>query len=235
MKRLVATLRMDVLLQFRNGFYYAVLFVLALWIGLLSQARNLDFGVILPIMVLMNLILGTFYFMAALLLLEKGEGTLEAQIVSPLRSDEYLLSKVITLGALAVVENISIVLVLRGLNFNPLPMIAGLALAAALYTLFGFLTAASYDSINTYFFPSIGWLLLLCLPILRSLGIFTHWTMYLHPLQAPLTLLQAAIEPLAWWQWIYGVGYTLIWLGFAVMWSRHAFKRFVVLKEGVKA
>jgi fluoroquinolone transport system ATP-binding protein len=225
----------DVILQFRNGFYYAVLFVLALWVGVLSLARNLDFGVIIPIMVLMNLVVGTFYFMAAMLLLEKGEGTLEAQIVSPLRAREYLLSKVISLALLALLENVLIVLALRGLQFNLWPLAAGLLLAAALYTLFGFLTAARYDSINGYFFPSIGWLLLLSLPILRSLGIVDHWSMYLHPLQAPLTLLQAAIQPLAAWQWVYGVGYSLVWLGLVVFWSGRTYSRFVVLKAGVIA
>jgi len=235
MKRLLATLRADVMLQYRNGFYYAVLFVAALWVGLLSQARGLDFGVILPVMVLMNLVLGTFYFMAAMLLLEKGEGTLEAQVVSPLRAGEYLGSKVISLAALSLAENLAIVVVLRGLRFHPLPLVLGLLLAAAMYTLVGFLTAARYDSINSYFIPSIGWLLLLCLPVLRPLGVFDHWLMYLHPLQAPLTLMQAALEALAAWQWLYGAGYALLWLGLVAWWSRKAFVRFVVIKEGVKA
>lgn len=184
MKRLLATLRADVMLQYRNGFYYAVLFVVALWVGLLSQARGLDFGVILPMMVLMNLILGTFYFMAAMLL-EKGEGTLEAQVVSPLRAGEYLGSKVISLAALSLAENLAIVVALRGLRFHLLPLVLGLLLAAAMYTLLGFLTAARYDSINSYFIPSIGWLLLLCLPIFRPLGIFDQWLMYLLPLCRP--------------------------------------------------
>lgn len=53
--------------------------------------------------------------------------------------------------------------------------------------------------------------------------------------QAPLTLMQAALGPLVAWQWLYGAGYALLWLGLVVWWSRKAFVRFVVIKEGVKA
>ena len=52
MKRLLATLRTDVRLQFRNGFYYATAFVVALWVLLFSQLHvgpgGLDVGWLLP-------------------------------------------------------------------------------------------------------------------------------------------------------------------------------------------
>lgn len=46
-----------------------------------------------------NLPLATFFFIAGLVLLEKGEGTLEAQIVTPLTAGGYLASKILTLTA----------------------------------------------------------------------------------------------------------------------------------------
>ena len=94
MTRLVATLRCDVRLQLRNGFYWAVAFLLTTLLVVISQLPPLDWVPVLPPLVLGNLVTATFFFMAGLVLLEKGEGTLEAQIVTPLSSDEYLLSKV---------------------------------------------------------------------------------------------------------------------------------------------
>ena len=92
MKRLASSLWLDFRLQFRNGFYYAAAFVTVVAIVILRQFPNLDFKWLLPALLLNNLLIGTFYFFGALVLLEKKEGTLEAQIVTPIRSWEYLLS-----------------------------------------------------------------------------------------------------------------------------------------------
>ena len=71
-----------------------------------------------PPVILENLVVNSFYFMAGLVLLEKREGTLEAQIVTPLKTGEYLLSKAISLGLLSVLESFLIILVISGTGFN---------------------------------------------------------------------------------------------------------------------
>jgi AAA domain, putative AbiEii toxin, Type IV TA system len=63
--------------------------------------------------------------------------TLEAQVITPLRTWEYLVSKVGTLTLLGLVENTVIVMLLVGLGFNLLPLAASLVLTAALYCLAG--------------------------------------------------------------------------------------------------
>ena len=63
----------------------------------------------LPAVVFGNLVAVNFYFMAGLILLGKGEGTLEAQVVTPLAYWEYLVSKTVTLAALSLVEQFVIV------------------------------------------------------------------------------------------------------------------------------
>ena len=64
-------------LQLRNGFYYAVAFVLACWFLLLTRLPPLDWGYVLPAVIFGNLVMVNFYFVAGLVLLEKDEGTLE--------------------------------------------------------------------------------------------------------------------------------------------------------------
>ena len=48
-------------------------------------------------MIMGNLVIGTFYFMGGLVLLEKDEGSLEARVTTPLKPTEYLSAKVLTL------------------------------------------------------------------------------------------------------------------------------------------
>src|SRR4051794_35315548 len=81
--RLIATILCDVRLQFRNGFYYATAFVTAIYALALSQVSGeplgLSIATLFPVFVLDSMVVGTFYFVAGQVLLEKGEGTLQAQ------------------------------------------------------------------------------------------------------------------------------------------------------------
>lgn len=234
MSPLAATIACDVRLQLRNGFYYAVAFLLVVYLIVIRLLPDFDWGFVLPPLVLGNLSLATFFFIAGLVLLEKGEGTLEAQVVTPLTADGYLASKIMTLTALSLAENLFIVVITAGLDFSLVPLMLGIALASALYCLAGFIAVVRYDSINELLFPTIVWTALFSLPILYYAGLTTSPLMYLHPFQAPLILLEGAFVPLAGWQWMYGIGYSALWIGAAFAWSARAFRRFVVAAVGTR-
>jgi fluoroquinolone transport system permease protein len=233
MKRLVSTLWCDVRLQLRNGFYYATLFVLAIYaLGLtqvsLSSARD-ALAWLLPAMLLNNLAITTFYFVAGLVLLEKAEGSLEAQIITPLRPGEYLASKVLTLTALAVLYNLAIVFLVVGFGVALLPVAAGVALGAAIYVLFGFAAVARYDSINEFLLPST----LYIAPLLLPLAYVAGWDsplLFLHPMQGPVALMRVALGQAPAWQALYGVLYGGLWVGLAYALCRRSYRRFVVEK-----
>ena len=230
MRRLLATLRCDIRLQARNGFYWAVGFLLAVFAIVITQLPELDWKPVVPPLVLGNLAMATFLFMAGLVLLEKDEGTLEAQVVTPLRTGEYLTSKVVTLTGLSVIENVVIVVLAAGVGFRSLPLVLGIVLASAVYCLLGFVAVARYDAINEYLFPAMLYIAAFALPILHYAGIWETPFMYLHPLQAPLVILEGAIYPLAAWEWAYGVAYSVLWIALAFSWSHRAFRRFVVAR-----
>ena len=232
MRRLVATMRCDVRIQMRNGFYYVVAFILAAWAILISQLPALNWGYLLPVLVLGNLMAATFYFMAGLVLLEKGEGTLEAQVVTPLTTWQYLASKVLTLTALSVIESVVLVLITQGRGFDAFPLITGVVLASAIYCLAGFIVVSRYDSINEYMFPSMIYAAAFSLPFLHYFGVWESRLMYLHPLQAPLVIMKAAFSPMEAWIWPYGLLYSALWIGLTFVWSKRSFHRFIIAREG---
>lgn len=234
MSRLLSTLRCDARLQFRNGFYYVSAFVAAVFVLGLRQLPQVDWARWWPPILLENLVINAFYFMAGLVLLEKGEGTLEAQIVTPLRSGEYLASKVLSLGLLSCLESFAIVVLVSGLGFNWPLLAASVLMLIALFALYGFFVVARYDSITEFILPSAAWTMGLSLPLLYYFDVWRSWVMFLHPLQAPLVLMQAAFEPVPGWQILYGVLYSLLWIGVVFHFTRRAFYRFVIAKEGVR-
>jgi fluoroquinolone transport system permease protein len=237
--RLLVALRWDARLQLRHGFYAAAAFVAGLVVLGLSRlperAAALDW--LVPPLVAANLTMGTFYFVSGLVLLEKGEGSLAALVVTPLRPAEYLASKVLTLSALAVVENVAIVAVFAGvrLGLGALLLALGVALAGALLVLAGFLAVVRYDSINEFLAPSVLYAGLASLPVFLWLLGWDHWLLYLHPLQGALLVMRAAFGAVPAWQLAYGVLYPAVWIGLAGLWSGRAFRRFVVAPAGASA
>jgi fluoroquinolone transport system permease protein len=227
-KRIVASLRWEVALQFRNGFYYAVGFILAFWVLAYTQLPQLDLRAVLPGLLLGNLLVTTFYFMAGLVMLEKGEGSLEARVVTPLHSGEYLLVKLLALSLIVLVENLLIAALFSGFQFALLPMAVGLLLAGAIFSLAGFLVVVRYASINEFLMPSVGYLLLLLLPLLDFFGVIESPLFYAHPLQAALVLMEGAFRPLEGFEWGYALLYSLSATAGLFWLCRRAFRRFVV-------
>jgi len=232
MKRLLATLRCDIFLQVRNGFYAVSLFVLLVWVLLFSFLPRMELGWVMPILILGNLMVGTFFYIGGLVLLEKSEGTLEAQVVTPLRRQEYLAAKVISLTLLAILENLLITFLIYGLRLNLPILLLGLFLAAALFELFGFAVVIRYDSVNEYIFPAVLYTMLLSLPLIDFLGLWQSPLFYLHPIQAPLLILKAAFEPVPAGQLLYGLAYSSFWIWLLTRLSQHAFYLFITSGKG---
>jgi fluoroquinolone transport system permease protein len=221
-------------LQFRNGFYYVSAFTATFFIILMRSVSGVDWGYWWPAIITANLSINAFYFMAGIVLLEKGEGTLEAQVVTPLRPWEILTSKVLTLGLLSLFETLAIIVIVQRTAFNWFLLVTGIVLYIALLALYGFIVVARYDSISEFLLPSVLWTMGFSLPLLYYFNVWRSWVMFIHPLQAILILLQSAFISVPAWQIVYGIGYSLLWTGIALMLSLRAFHRFVIAKEGVR-
>lgn len=239
MKRLLATIRTDLRLQLRNGFYIAAAFVVVVLVILLRQLPEASRSLGLPMLIYGNLLINGFFFMAGLVLLEKGEGTLEAQVVTPLRTGEYLAAKVSTLTLLSLLESALIVLLGVGLDINWLALLAGVALLAPLLALAGFLLVSRYDTLNEFMFPAVGAVAVLSLPLLPFMGLLDNvlqgnWV-YVMPVQASWLFLQAMVAPVETWQVIYALLAGVLWVAIAFLLAQRAFYRFVIMKQGARA
>lgn len=229
MRRLVGSLLKDVLVQFRGGFYYVGAFVAVLYVVLLSRLPddwNINLPLIIPAVLFVNLMVTTFYFVAGLVILERDEGTLAALAASPLRAGEYLAAKTLSLAFLAIAENVAVLLVFYGTDFDPLELAAGLLMLCAFYTLVGIVTVSRYDSINAFLIPSgIAIATLVVPPLLLHFGAVSGWLYYLHPLQPYLSLMTAAFTPLPGREILYGFVAGALWLALAYWGARRAYLR----------
>ncbi len=235
MKRVISAVRWEQTLQWRNGFYYAAIFVAVLTAAFLLGVAIPRLDLVLPALVYFDIVTGTFYFVAGLVLLEKAERVLDGLVVTPMRDTDYLRAKIITLVGLAILEISAVVLsvvLVKNMPLNLAWLLLGTALLGSMYVLIGFVFVSRYDSINEFLFPSIFFTMLFALPILWHFDLVNSALFYLHPMQAPLMLLRAAFMPVEAWQLAYGIGYSLLWVGIFFVLARRAFARFVVMKQG---
>lgn len=210
MKQLLSTIYCDFLIQIRNGFYTATIFVLILVVLGLTRLPKVDWGWLMPITILIYMNMTAYYFIAAQVLLEKDEGVSIIRAVMPFSPLHYLCSKIITLGFLAVIEGAVLAVVVYGFNFNWLPFISGIMLAAAFYALVGFISVTSYNSLEEYLLPSVMYGALASLPLITGLAQFENPLLFLHPMQAVLIILQSAFAPVEPALLVYGVLYSII-------------------------
>lgn len=222
MKRLVATIGQDMIIQFRNGFYLATGVMVLVWVGLwqlVPAGTNVPAGLIIPALVILNLVFTAFYFMAALVLLEKGQGVLSGLAVTPLRRGEYLVSKIISLAWLAFLESGLLIGFVAGWHWNPLWLVGGLLYSCCLYLLLAYITVSRYQAINDYLLPSGLMIAFLQLPLLDHLRLWPHWLFYFHPLRPGLWLMQAAFESLPAGQLLYALLAGAVWLALTLKWA----------------
>jgi fluoroquinolone transport system permease protein len=217
-------LRWDVVLQARNGFYWASVFLVvmisALLLSLPDNVRA-NSAAWVPAILTVNLQITTFFFVAGLMLLERDEGTLSALAVSPLSASGYLAMRTFSLTGLAAAETLTIVWIGFGTGGSWLPLLAGTAALGVIYTGFGAAIAARYESVNAFLLPASGFVALLLLPLLPHFGLAPRWPFIVHPLEPPMTLLRAghgAIDPN---EVAFGIVGSFGWSAVAFVWGRN--------------
>jgi fluoroquinolone transport system permease protein len=194
MTAFVAALRWDIVLQARNGFYWASGFVVVLVGGLLLSvpaSARADAAAWVPALLAVNLQITTFFFVAGLMLLERDEGTLTALAVSPFSPAAYLATRTITLTTLAAVETVVIVWLAFGAGGSWVFILSGTAALGVIYTGFGCGLGARYASVNEMLLPASAFVAVLLLPLLPHFGLAPRAPFLLHPMEPALALIRA--------------------------------------------
>ena len=224
----VAALRWDVVVQARNGFYWATGFVVLVAGGLLlavPETAHANEGAWVPALVAVNLQITTFFFVAGLLLLERDEGTLLALAVSPLTPTAYLATRTLSLTALAGIETIALVsIAFAGTPSWPL-LLAGTAALGVIYTGLGAALATRYASVNALLLPASVVVTLLLLPLLPHFGLAPRALFLVHPIEPALTLIRAAYQERQSGDVAFGILGSIVWGALSFLWGRRCVSR----------
>jgi len=224
MTAFISALRWDIVVQARNGFYWASTFVV-LAVGVLlanvTEAARATPAVWVPALFVVNLQITTFFFVTGLMLLERDEGTLTALAVSPVSPGGYLATRTITLTTLGALETAAVVWLAFGTCGSWLFIIAGTMALGVIYTGLGAAVASRYASVNALLLPASFVVTLLLLPLLPHFGLAPRGPFLLHPIAPALALLRAGYRAAQTGEVVFGAIGSVAWSTVAFLWGRN--------------
>ncbi len=149
---------------------------------------------IIPLVLFSDPSMVGFFFIGALVMLEKVQGVIQCIVVTPLRSMEYLLAKVLSLTILAIAATIMITLATYGYELNWFLLIIGITLTSGFFVFYGFIVAVRCTTLNQYFIKMIPYLMLIVLPCFSLIGFPYAWVFNVFPSVAGLKLVYGAFN-----------------------------------------
>lgn len=234
MTRLACALRLELTLQIRQRFLHAAAFSGLIWLAvLLPMPRELR-PIAEPYILLGDVAIIGFFFIAGTVFFEKQERTLGAVISTPLRFWEYLAAKLIVLSAISMFVALAVSTITDGFVYHLAPLLVGVTLGTLLMLLIGFTTSLPFMSISDWFLAGTIPLAVMNLPVLYYSGVWPEPVLYLIPTQGPLLLLGAAFDQitLAPWQLLYAVGYPTVCVAVLCWAAKSMFGRYVIARTG---
>ncbi len=169
----------DIQFQFKYGFYFVYLILTILYISLIFVLPQSWREKAAAIMIFSDPAAMGLFFMGAIVLLEKSERVLNSIAVSPVKVQEYILSKVISLVLISTI--VGVVIALSANVNNLLAVVFGTLLGSVFFTLLGLIVASNISSLNQFFVAVVPIEAICFLPSLWYLFGYDKIFMLIHP------------------------------------------------------
>lgn len=212
MKHLLTALRWDFIRQWRYNIVGIMLVITLLYVGLLYFLPLENKDPLLIFLIFNDPTALGMLFIGSLVLFEKGDGTLQALVVTPLRKWQYLWSKAISLTVIATGASLLMAWLSHGWSTQILWLVIGVGLTSLLFVFLGIIVVAGCQSFNQYLLRLAIYFIPLSLPLLNFVGYTDTYWWYFFPTQATLLLLEASFSNLPVWKIAYSIGCLLIWI-----------------------
>ena len=225
MKTLINLLKLDLKLLIKYNLFTVSLFLAGIYILIFILFDINGYYPLINAIVFSDPAMIGFIFIGVMVLYEKGQHTLQALSVCPVKPWQYILSKATALTILALPVCFGIVFSAHGFNFNYFAFTSAVILNSILFALLGFIGVSHVQTFNQYiiiiplfFAPAI-------VPMLDLFNLWFHPLFYLIPTHAGLLLFKATFEGISLFEWIYSVSYLTVWVIGAYYFAVKAYKK----------
>lgn len=231
MKMLFRTVGWDLILLWRYQIVTVALVITTAYTLIFKLLAKDGFDKVLIVIIFSDPVMIGFIFIGVMVLFEKGSGTIDALVVTPLRKTEYLFSKMISLGLIATVCSLVMAIAGHGWQMNYFLFIYGVFFTSSIFTLVGFIGVSWVKSMNQFIIIIPIFLIPFILPLLRFFNLTSSKILYLIPTQSFLDLLWASFFTVPAGHIIFAMLYLPIWLGLAYYFALRAFDRNIIISS----
>ncbi|MBV7380442.1 hypothetical protein [Maritimibacter dapengensis] len=156
----------DARLQFRYGIYYAYAFVVGFYVVTIWSLGAALPGWFVGLLIYTDPAVVGFFFLGALMMLEKSEGVRAALGITPMTASDYFWAKTVTLSTLSVVAVLAMSVALHK-GANLLVLLPTVFLTSVFYLGIGVQVTRLFSTVTSYLMGSM----LVLLPIVLPAGL----------------------------------------------------------------
>jgi fluoroquinolone transport system permease protein len=136
-----------------------------------------------------------FIFIGAMILFEKTDQTLSAQVITPLRSSDFLWAKAFALLVPALICSLIMMIAGKGIQFRIILFILNTGLSSLIFTFLGIVGVMHVKTFNQYLIIIPLFLAPTSLPLLNFFGLTNLNILYIIPTQSTLYLFEQILRP----------------------------------------
>lgn len=225
--RTIKLILSDIHFQFKYGFYFLYVVFTAFYMAALYFVPPEWKKGVASILIFSDPAAIGMFFMGAIVLLEKSQRVLNFIAISPVKVEEYILGKVVSIGIISVIVGLAIGASVNTGNYQY--VVLGVLLSSILFSLIGIIIAFRINSLNKFIIATVPFQMLITVPpVLMMFGV-DGANITIHPGICAVKLIQGDVkEPLIL------IGVLILWIILAgVICIRTVKKGFVEL-GGVK-
>lgn len=226
MRGLLRILRWDFAMQLRHGFWVAAVFAIIPWVAVTLSIASDQARFIIPAMIFADISVAGMLFMGGVYFFEKREGSLQALVVTPLATWQWLTSKLIALTVIGTVMCVALVALRMGLRAPWGYVLVAIVGINALFILIGFILAAPNARFTEFFLYYALALSVLELPLLAFFDV-SHLLFWILPSQPALVLLRGAFDGMPPARFVGVLGLEAVWIALAFWLCLRSFRRHV--------
>lgn len=210
MTRVLNALKADMLFQFKQGFYFIYIIITILYLIILSQLDPKILKYVLPVLLYIDPSILGLFFIGGILLLEQEQGILSLVYVTPLKTTEFMASKLISLCLISLLATLTLSLVSYQGNMNMFLLIIGVLLTSLIYTLFGFTIATKSKSVNDFFVKMIPMMIVFIIPAILMFVFPDNFWLNFFPSVSTLRIIWGAYHDLNFIEGVFCITYSTI-------------------------
>ncbi|EKD25777.1 MAG: ABC-2 type transporter [uncultured bacterium] len=229
--RLLHAVWADMRFQMKQGIYFVYVIITIMYLIILSFLPADILKIALPLVVFSDPSVLGLFFIGGIILLEKIQGVLMVVVVSPLKTIEYIFSKIISLAVVSVFAAFIITAFSNYESVNWLIFLISTLLTSGIFSLLGIMINAGCETVNQYILKTIPYMLLFVLPCFSLIEFPYSYLFTVVPSVAALRLMIGAYMGISWYEalglivYLCGVSY------FLLRWTVRVFENKIVYQD----